>query len=456
MSELKNKDEQYNNLLKYKEKKKSKTKNKENTSQEKFQFFIRVLFLTILVSSITAFMLFLFNNLESITAALESYTDKKIVGVEASKKPDLTPAKFNFKMLNKYQNILLLGVDSNGPDTLPFSGVRSDTMIILNVDVAGKSVNAISIPRDSKVYLADGHGIQKINAAYAIGGIELTKKTIEETLGIKLHNYVIVNSEGIKKLIDILGGVPIHVDQDMYYHDFTAKLHINLPKGDHVLSGEEAEGYLRFRKDYLGDIGRVHRQQKFIKALIEQVKSPEAVKRIPEALKIASYYTKTDLNLYQMSQLAAAARDIDMNKVEFVMLPGGPNKKGMTSYWILDPDKVQQTVNRLIYRKKVELKDTELSIGIMYARSKEIEAMALKEHLKNLGYDVNCIGRSTSIKDYQIIGHNTQITSDTIKMLRKNVEQISKFEYVHSPVRNYCTTSDLLITLKRDDEPEQE
>ena len=305
MAELKDKDEQYNNLMRYK-------KNEEK-EENKLVILFRILFVTFFVVAITTLVMFIITNYEDIATVWEGMTDKKIAGVKVDKKPDLTPSKFNFKMLSKYQNILLLGVDSNGPNTLPFSGVRSDTMIIVNIDMHSKSINAISIPRDSKVYIADGHGIQKINSAYALGGVDLTKKTIEETLGIKIHNYVIVNAEGVRKLIDTIGGIPIHIDQNMYYRDFTDGLHIDLKKGDHVLTGEEAEGYLRFRKDSLGDIGRVHRQQKFIKALIEQIKSPEALRKIPEALKIASLYTRTDLNLYQMSQYAAAAREIDLN-----------------------------------------------------------------------------------------------------------------------------------------------
>ena len=394
--------------------------------------------------------MFIVTNYEDISSVIEGMTDKKIAGVKVNKKPDLTPSKFNFKMLSRYQNILLLGVDSNGPNTMPFSGVRSDTMIIVNVDMHSKSINAISIPRDSKVYIAEGHGIQKINSAYAIGGIDLTKKTIEETLGIKIHNYVIVNAEGVRKLIDTIGGIPIHIDQNMYYRDFTDGLYINLKKGDHVLTGEEAEGYLRFRKDSLGDIGRVHRQQKFIKALIEQVKSPEALRKIPEALKVASLYTRTDLNLYQMSQYAAAARDIDLNKVEFVMLPGGPNKKGMVSYWILDPEKTQQVINRLIYRQKVEMAQNEISIGLMYPRAKEIDAMAIREQLKAQGYEVNCTGRSSQIFESQIVGYNTQVSNDMIKEMQKKIPEISKFHYVHNPVRGFCNTSDIVITLAND------
>ncbi|MBE7704749.1 MAG: LytR family transcriptional regulator [Cyanobacteria bacterium SIG29] len=440
MAELKDKEEQYNVFLKYKE------KSEEDTS--KMIITLRVIFISFFVVLLTMFVMFIIDNSSNISAIFESFTDKNLSGVKITeKKPDLSPSKFNFKMLSRYQNIMVLGVDSNGPNTLPFSGVRSDTILILNVDIHGKTVNAISIPRDSKVYLADEHGVQKINAAYALGGVELTRKTIEETLGIKIHNYVIVNAQGVRKLIDAIGGVPIYVEQDMFYRDYSGKLFINLHKGKNVLTGEEAEGYLRYRKDYLGDIGRVHRQQKFIKALIEKVKSPEALRKIPEALKIASLYTRTDLNLYQMSQYAAIAREIDLNKVEFVMLPGGPNKKGITSYWILDPEKTQQVINRLIYRKKSDVAKKDISVGVMYTTSREVDALNVKEQIKNLGYDFNCIGRSTNIYQSEIVGYNTDISTDLIKSLQKEIEEIHNLHYVHNPVRNYCSDSDFVITL---------
>lgn len=442
MAELKDKDEQYSVFLKY----------KERNEEGGFIFTLRIIFITFFFVVLTAFTMFIISNYDNIYAIISSFTDKKLTGVKVHQKPDLTPSKFNLKMLNRYQNILLLGVDSNGPNTLPFSGVRSDTMIILNIDLHGKGVNALSIPRDSKVYLADEHGVQKINAAYAFGGIELTKKTIEETLGIRIHNYMIVNAEGIRKLIDAIGGVPIHIDQNMHYNDFSAHLYINFNKGDYVLNGEQAEQYLRFRKDVLGDIGRVHRQQKFVKALIEQIKSPETVKKIPELLRIASLYTRTDMNLYQLSQYASVAREIDLNKVEFVTLPGAPNKKGIISYWILDPEKTQQTINRLIYHKKTDMTESDISVGIVFPKTKEIKAYEIRDQFKNLGYDVNCMGRTAQMRQSEIIGYNSQVSNDIIKSMRKNIPAISEFKFVHSPVRNFCTTSDVVVTIKDADD----
>ena len=443
MAGLKDKNEQYSVFLKYKE--------PTDAERDKSILTLRIIIIAFIVVLCFSIISFLVDNLSNLAVLFESATDKSLANVKITKQQELSPSKFNFKMLSRYQNILLLGVDSNGPNTLPYSGVRSDTMIIVNLDMQTKSINAISIPRDSKVYLAEDHGVQKINSAYALGGIELTKKTIEETFGIRIHNYVIVNSEGVRKLIDAIGGVPVYVDQNLHYTDYSGKLFINLQKGHHVLNGQQAEGYIRFRKDALGDIGRVHRQQKFIKALIEKIKSPDAIRKIPEALKIASLYTKTDLNLYQMSQYAAIAREIDLNKVEFVMLPGEPNKKGMVSYWILDPEKTQKIINRLIYRQAGDVSQDDISIGIIYAKNKEIEAFALRNELKTSGYKVNCTGSSTQISKSQIIGYNTQIKNDIIRSLQKTVPDLAHHEFIHLPVRNYCNNSDLVITLKDDE-----
>ena len=317
-------------------------------------------------------------------------------------------------------------------------------MILVNLDPRSHSINAISIPRDSKVYLAGDYGVQKINAAHALGGIDLTLKTVEDTLGIKVDKYVLVNNEGVKKLVDALGGVPVYIEKDMYYNDNAGKLHINLSKGLHVLNGEQVEGYLRFRKDGLGDIGRTSRQQWFVKAVLEKVQSPSAIPKIPEVLNIASTYVRTNLSLYEMSHIAAALRNIDMNDVEFATLPGAPSKKGYISYWILDPEKTQEVIDRMVYRDKPAPSDKKLVAGIMYAFDKEDEAMRIKDQLTASGYEVNCIGRA-HLPHSQIIGHNSAVTSDFVSWLKKNVPEVKGSQFVYDPVRMYCVHSDFTI-----------
>lgn len=203
------------------------------------------------------------------------------------------------------QNILLLGVDSNGEGSDIWEGTRSDTIIIVNIDPKTHSINAISIPRDSKVYLPDNKGVQKINSAHALGGINLVKKTLKETFGIKIDKYIIVHDEAVEKVVDALGGIPIYVEKPMKYHDYAGKLHINLDKGNTVLNGKQAVGYLRYRKDGLGDIGRTQRQQWFMRSLFEKLHSPQVITKIPEVLNVCNTYIKTDMSFYELSQYAA-------------------------------------------------------------------------------------------------------------------------------------------------------
>ena len=158
--------------------------------------------------------------------------------------------EFSLPFSPKRQNILVMGVDAvsnEGGD--PFKGNRSDAMLLVSIAPHGKNVNVISIPRDSKVYIADRTKPDKINHAFAYGGINLTVKTVEETFGVRVDHYIVLSNQGLVKFIDTIGGLPIYIEKDMYYNDISGDLHINLPKGDRVLTGKEAEGYIRFRKD---------------------------------------------------------------------------------------------------------------------------------------------------------------------------------------------------------------
>ena len=427
MNELRDKDEQYNAYL---------YKHKNTHSKGGFGKIIIGLLLTALVICIAGI---------AYIATIGS--DSKYSKIIMSYLKDLNPKDqkgFNLPVLQHKQNILIVGVDSNGKNADKFKGTRSDTMILVNIDPGRHSINAISIPRDSKVYLAGDYGVQKINAAHALGGIDLTIKTVEDTLGIKIDKYILINNEGVKKLVDALGGVPVYIEKNMYYNDNTAGLHINLTKGLHVLNGDQVEGYLRFRKDGLGDIGRTSRQQWFVKAVLEKLQSPSVISKIPEVLNIASSYVKTNLSLYEMSHLAATLRNIDMNDVEFATLPGAPSKKGYISYWILDPEKTQEVIDRMVYRDKPTPTDKKLVAGIMYAFDKEEEAMRIKDELESSGYEVNCIGRA-HLPHSQIIGHNAAVTSDFVSWLKKQIPEVKGSQFVYDPVRMYCVHSDFTI-----------
>lgn len=353
---------------------------------------------------------------------------------------------FEAPFLPRRQNILLLGVDSNGNNTDIWEGTRSDTIIIVNVDPRTKSVSAISIPRDSKVYLPDNKGVQKINAAHAIGGINLVKKTLRETFGIKIDKYIIVHDEAVEKVVDALGGIPIYVEKKMKYHDYAGNLHIDLEKGNTVLNGKQAVGYLRYRKDGLGDIGRTQRQQWFIRSLFEKLHSPQTITKIPEVLNICNTYVKTDMSFYELSQYAAFARNIDENKIEIATLPGAPNQKGYISYWILDPQKTQEVINRMIYRHSPAMSSSEFKGGIMYSPLKEEEALELKEQLNELGFEVNLL-KMTHLSHTRFIANKNAVTIDFFNWLQKKMPKLNKMQFVYDPTETFSVGSDFTIIL---------
>ena len=367
---------------------------------------------------------------------------------EAGKK-NVENLKVKGNLFNRKQNILILGVDSNGADTDPFENTRSDTILIVSVNPKEKGVSIISIPRDSKVFIAHRNGVQKINAAHAIGGVRLTKDTIEETFGIKINNYIVFNTDGIVKFIDAIGGVPVYVEKDMVYHDWSGKLHVDLKKGEHLLSGKDAEGFLRYRKDALGDIGRTSRQQWFLRAVAKRLKEPDVVSKIPEALRIADKYIKSDLSVYQMAQYAAYASSMDLSKVETATMPGSPNKKGYVSYWILDPDQCRDVINRMIYNKKPVLdSDTVPVAGILYTQENEQKAMVIKSKLEEAGYTVNCYKQS-KLPHPQIYGHTNVVTSQFLNKIKNTCPEIEDFQFVYDPTKLHCANSDFTIILSK-------
>jgi LCP family protein required for cell wall assembly len=343
------------------------------------------------------------------------------------------------------QNILFLGVDaSENPKDL-WTGTRTDTIILINIDPRTKSVNALSIPRDSKVYLPRNNGVNKINAAHAIGGVEMTKKTVEDTLGVHVDRYIMVHDSAVKAIVDAMDGVDIYVEKPMHYNDYSAGLHINFAKGDQHLNGQQAVEYLRFRHDALGDIGRTQRQQWLLRSLLTKIKQPSTITKIPDIISVAKKYVKTDMSFYEMTQYAALAKHVDMDKVEIAMLPGGPNQKGYISYWILDPEKTQEVVNRVIYRDKPPIDETlQLDAGIMSADSALGEKMA--ETLKEVGVNVKCTGR-LSRSHSQFIAHSNKVTNDYYNHLKKKDDSLGGLQFVYDPVNYYCGETDFTIIL---------
>ena len=354
-------------------------------------------------------------------------------------------ADFTLPFGLRRQNILFLGVDaSSNPNDL-WTGTRTDTIILVNIDPRTKSVNALSIPRDSKVYLPKDNGVNKINAAHAIGGIDMTKRTVEDTLGVHIDKYIMVHDDAVKAIVDAMDGLDIYIEKPMHYNDYSGNLHINFSKGDHHLDGQQAVEYLRFRHDALGDIGRTQRQQWLLRSLLTQLKQPSTITKIPDIISVAKKYVKTDMSFYELTQYAALAKHIDMDKIEIAMLPGAPNQKGYISYWILDPEKTQEVVNRVVYRDKEHF-DEDMLVTASVLASDSTRGAQMAENLKAAGVDVKCTGHISRAHS-QFIAHSSKITNEYYNWFKKKNEAFSGFQFVYDPVNYYCGESDFTIIL---------
>ena len=149
-------------------------------------------------------------------------------------------------------------------------GKRTDSIILIHVPSGDGKPALISLPRDSYVPIP-GHGRNKINAAYALGGPRLLVETIEHVTDVRIDGYVEIGFGGFASVVDSLEGVDICVARPM--KDLRAG--INLKAGCQTLNGPKALGYVRARySDPLGDIGRVQRQRQFLGAIMHKAASP--------------------------------------------------------------------------------------------------------------------------------------------------------------------------------------
>ena len=229
-----------------------------------------------------------------------------------------------------------------------YKQVRTDTMMLVKLDPQSQKVNVISIPRDSKVYIAGNQGVNKINAALPLGGPDTAVTTVQQTLGVDVNNYLIINLRGVHEVVDAVGGIDIYVEKPMHYHDHTAHLNIDFQPGEHHLDGQQAEEYLRFRHDAYGDIGRIRRQQLFIAAFTAKLKDPSIILKLKPLIDASNKYVETNLSTQDLLSMALFAKGLNKSNYQTATLPGHPSSSSAVSYWIIDSKPAEDMVNRMI------------------------------------------------------------------------------------------------------------
>jgi len=231
---------------------------------------------------------------------------------------------------------------------LGINGGLTDTIMVAMFNAKENTISILNIPRDT--YVSSNNYTGRINSVYANGrnkaiqngtpkdkatdaGIAYLKAMIKYTFGIPIQKYVMINTDGLKVLVDAIGGVEVNVPLRMKYTDPFQNLYIDLQPGVQTLNGSQAEQFIRFRHgdpgypDYpsIGypdqDIGRIKSQQHFVAALMKKLISPIDLNNIKNLFATASKYITTNMKLADITWFGTKMTSVKLENIRAHTVP---------------------------------------------------------------------------------------------------------------------------------------
>ena len=242
-----------------------------------------------------------------------------------------------------YTNILLLGLDDGQTHEL---GQQADTILLVSLDKEKGDIRVISIPGGTMTMIAGRPTPEKISQAYAYGGVALTRQTVTTMTGIPIQRYAAIDAKTVAAIIDALGGMDLYVEYDMDYEDPEDELYIHIKKGYQHMDGNTAQKYLRYRGGELGDVGRVQRQNRFIKALYERLLRINTVTSLPLLVDIVQNRVNTNMELLDTTQFAGVIHRLSTAMPKTIMLPG-ISQAADDTVWVPSEEGVDRMLDEL-------------------------------------------------------------------------------------------------------------
>lgn len=267
-------------------------------------------------------------------------------------------------------NLLFLGIPGKG-----YHGEKlTDTIIIINTTPKGEKPIGISIPRDLLVRVPDKNYYAKINSLYNEGrdekqGIEIMKTGLKEITGLDFDYFVVFDLDGVKNLIDQLGGIDVVVRENIYDPKFPAPYDsyevFSLHKGVYHLDGETTLKYIRSRNQAGGDFARIERQQEVINILKNRVLSLNFIWDFPTILglwRTINSHTYTNIGLDDIKYAWNLAKKTNLAEIKFSsidtenqLLVSDEMMLGNEKAYVLKPkagpenyEEIRQYINQLI------------------------------------------------------------------------------------------------------------
>ncbi|WP_107421045.1 LCP family protein [Streptomyces sp. CB03234] len=327
------------------------------------------------------------------------------------------------------KNILVVGSDSRAGANAKYGKdldtMQSDTLMVLHIAANREWAAVVSLPRDSWVEIPAcdrGDGTtsaphrSKINEAFAIGGTKgdvggaaaCTIKTIEQNTGLRIDNFLSVDFQGFKGMVNALDGIEVCPEQAIR----DKKAHLDLEAGCQTIKDEQALGYVRTRYSVGdgSDIGRIGRQQEFMEALAaksrEKLTSPGD---LYDVLDSATKSVTTDPSLAgikPLTDLATTLQGIPKDRLTFLTVPNYPRELDVPTdkaniSW--QYPHAQELFTALAKDQEVD-KSRMTTPAPAPARSVRVQtlngtgttgaAAAAAEHLRTAGYTVTATGNA--------------------------------------------------------------
>jgi len=237
----------------------------------------------------------------------------------------------------------------------------SDVIIVASFDKIKNTIKTVSVPRDTYVEMSEKNrrelrengknipeGGMKINAVHSLSGEygnEYLSRQLEELLDIHIDYFFEINIDSFIDIVDAVGGVEVDVPCRMLYSDPTQNLYINIKKGVQVLDGKAAQGFVRFRRYFSGDIQRIEMQKLFLKALLKKITSYEnMISNLPELITIFIENVNTNMTIGDALSYAPYIKNISLEGVTMETLPGDGN----TPYHLYE-NQTRTLINKLFF-----------------------------------------------------------------------------------------------------------
>lgn len=332
-------------------------------------------------------------------------------------------------------NILILGSDSRAGSNGSYGnvdGARSDTTLLVHVYEGREAATVVSIPRDSFVEIAgckmlDGGNSApyetKFNAAFAIGGPVCTVKTVEKLTKVRINNFVVVDFDAFKKVVDAIGGVEVCLTSPAYDPVVSGQggSGLDLPAGYSTISGEQALAFVRARES-LGDgsdLGRIKRQQEFIASMIRGMTekglltNPAMIYRVLNAVTSSIKTNSEFASINALQDFTLSLGSLKPSKINFVTTPYEMVGKGNVG-WTAEADELWSAIRMdqpwppvapspsatpstqsTVTPSATSIAPKDISFAVLNATTSVGLASTAATELKVKGYDVVKVGNST-------------------------------------------------------------